>query len=362
MTTAFETLFNRSMPLRITFVLPDLSLSGGNKITLMFANGLADRGHEVTVVHGPLPTLKGRILNSFLPKLLNVHRPGPKVRVVPAKGGAAKLCDFLPDADVLIASWWATVEALSQAPASKGRKIHHVQDHEVFDYLPKRSASVYRIPLKKIVVSKWLLDVMRQEYDAPDVSLVLNPVDTDHFDWIERSVPQAPAVGTVYASAPRKNSAMAFEAVSLARQMVPDLQLVCFGAEPLPRELAEMPFVRFHLTPQQDAIPDLYRSCSCWLFTSKSEGFGLPILEAMAVGTPVIATPAGAAPDLVDEGTGMLIHHDPRAMADAIVELLGEPNSHWTEMSRACRVTAEAHDIDSAVSQFEAILREAPSE
>src|SRR5262249_5188778 len=156
--------------------------------------------------------------------------------------------------------------------------------------LPSRSASVYRLPLKKIVVSRWLLDLMEQEYGASNVSLVLNPVDTRHFGWVERSRSSSPTMGTIYASTQIKNSKMAFEALSLARKVVPDLKFICFGAEKLPPNLAEIPQVQFHRTPQQDAIPDLYRSCDCWLFTSQSEGFGLPILEAMAVGTPVIGT------------------------------------------------------------------------
>jgi glycosyltransferase involved in cell wall biosynthesis len=356
LTASFETLFNRPMPLKITFALPDLSLSGGHKITLMYANGLADRGHDVTVVHGQLPTLKGRIRSSLFPRSIKAHRPGPKVRLVAAKGKAADLPDCLPDADVVIASWWETVEAINQSSAAKGRKIHHVQGHEVFPYLPSRSASVYRLPLKKIAVSRWLFDLMRHEYGASDVSLVLNPVDTDHFGWINRARSSNPTVGTIYASTLIKNSKMAFEALGLARKVIPDLKFICFGAEKLPPNLAEIPLVQFHRTPQQDIIPDLYRSCDCWLFTSQSEGFGLPILEAMAVGTPVIGTAAGAAPDLITERTGALVSQDPADMASAIVSLLSKPSADWEMMSRACRATAEAHDVETAVSEFEAIV------
>jgi glycosyltransferase involved in cell wall biosynthesis len=131
---------------------------------------------------------------------------------------------------------------------------------------------------------------------------------------------------------------------------------VCFGADELPKDLLDLPYVQYTRSPAQLAIPDLYRSCDFWLFTSVEEGFGLPILEAMAVGTPVIATPAGAAPDLVNARTGALVGHDPAEMADAIASLFAEPDSSWEVMSRSCRSIAEAHDVESAVSEFEAIV------
>ncbi len=344
------------MGLRITFVLPHLSLSGGDKITFTYADGLAAMGHDVTVVHGPLPTLKARFWNRLIGRDRGFHLPSGKVRLVAAKGPPADLPKFLPDADILIASWWETVESVSRAPASKGKMIHHVQGHEVYAYLPARSASVYRLPLPKIVVSNWLLDIMRNTYGADDVSLVLNPVDIRHFNSAGKTAAPVPTVGTVYSSAPMKNSAMAVNAAALARAAIPDLHLVMFGAQSPPRGMLDPGFTDFHRQPAQDAIPGLYRSCDYWLFSSSSEGFGLPILEAMASGTPVIATPAGAAPDLVNDETGALVGHDAGEMAEAIVRLFAEGSANREKMSRAARAMAERHDIDSAVSRFEATL------
>ena len=344
------------MGLRITFVLPQMSLSGGNKVTLTYADGLAARGHDVSVVHGQLTRLKDRISAWSFRRGADVHRPGSKVRILPVRGVPTDLTSFLPDADILIASWWETMEAVSMAPPSKGVKIHHVQDHEVFPYLPTRSAAVYRLPIPKIAVSRWLADLMRDTYGSNEVSLVVNPVDIGRFPWTGRTRAEAPMVGTVFSAASRKNSAMAFEAVEIARKRIPDLKLLCFGAERLPKAFAKLPFVEFHHKPAQEAIPDLYRRCNAWLFTSESEGFGLPILEAMAVGTPVIATHAGAAPDLVSARTGVLVGLNPGDMADAICRLFTLSEAEWRAMGRNCRAVAERHDVNSAVEQFEAVL------
>src|SRR5882724_7765861 len=133
------------MGLKITFVLPHLTLSGGNKVSLMYADRLAARGHEVTVLHGWMPRLKDRVRQR-----LRGGRPdigvSERVRVINANTVVDRLAEFLPDADVLVATWWHTVEAVSGAPPSKGRKFHLVQGHEIFPYLPARSASVYRLP------------------------------------------------------------------------------------------------------------------------------------------------------------------------------------------------------------------------
>jgi glycosyltransferase involved in cell wall biosynthesis len=344
------------MRLRITFVLPDLSFSGGNKIVIMYAEGLANKGHDVTVVHGQLPSLKARIGSFLSGQSAHIIRPGSNVKVVGAATKVAELGRFLPDADVLVATWWETVEAVSNAPDSKGRKFHFVQGHEVWPYLPARSAEVYRLPFHKIAVSRWLAGVMSETYGSSDVSLVENPVEVDRFAWEPRSLSPQPAVGTVYSITPAKNSQLAFEAAQLARERIPGLQLITFGAEHPPKDWLDQDYVRFHLRPNQRIIPQLYRSCDYWLFTSIEEGFGLPILESMAVGTPVIATPAGAAPDLVGERTGMLSEPDADALADAIVKMFGRPAAQWAEMSKACRAMAETHDIRAAVGQFEATL------
>ena len=75
-----------------------------------------------------------------------------------------------------------------------------------------------------------------------------------------------------------------------------------------------------------EALISLYRRAALVAVPSRYEGFGLPAAEAMACGTPVVATRAGALPEVVAVGGGgVLVRDDPDALARAISELLERP-------------------------------------
>jgi glycosyltransferase involved in cell wall biosynthesis len=87
------------------------------------------------------------------------------------------------------------------------------------------------------------------------------------------------------------------------------------------------------------------------------EGFGLPILEAMACRTPVIATPAGAAPELLKNGGGiLLVNHDPDPMAHAIQTLCTLGVDQWQHISEQAYQIACHCSWEDATQRFEAAL------
>ena len=113
----------------------------------------------------------------------------------------------------------------------------------------------------------------------------------------------------------------------------------------------------YHRDPPQPAIAEAYAACDAWLFASRCEGFGLPILEAMACRTPVIGTPTGAAPELIGRGGGVLVGmENADSMASAIVDVVGLNEDDWRAMSDRALATAEAFNWDAATDAFEAAL------
>jgi len=113
---------------------------------------------------------------------------------------------------------------------------------------------------------------------------------------------------------------------------------------------------KWNLTDDRE-IAAIYAGCDAWLFGSHEEGFGLPILEAMACRTPVIATPAGAAPDLVDDSCGILLNdHEPQTMADAMGRFCALAPATWAKMSQAAQDVAKQHDWVQATDRLESSL------
>ncbi len=75
-------------------------------------------------------------------------------------------------------------------------------------------------------------------------------------------------------------------------------------------------------------LAELLASAQVHVVPSLYEGFSLPAVEAMACGTPVVASDVGALPALLESGAGTLVAPgDPAALADAIQRLLGSPGS-----------------------------------
>ena len=93
---------------------------------------------------------------------------------------------------------------------------------------------------------------------------------------------------------------------------------------PVAREMGVEENVIFLGWVPEEEKPSLYGGAVCLAFPSFYEGFGLPSLEAMACGTPVVASSAGSLPEIVGGG-GLLVNpEDEVAVAEALARLLGD--------------------------------------
>lgn len=357
--------------MKITFVLPTLSLSGGIRVVSIFAERLKNRGHEVFVIsvphskpswrqqassllrgHGWMTTPQNA--SSFFDNLSVKQKIIETDRPIENKD--------LPDADVIIASWWETAEWVAKLSPSKGAKAYFIQHHEVFDYLPKaRVEATWRLPMHKITISQWLVDLAQTKYGDNKISLVPMSVDTKQFYAIGRHKQSTPTVGMYYSSIYWKGSDIALQAFSLAAKKIPNLRLIAFGTEGPSPELPLPANSEYAIQPDQDKLKDYYSKCDAWLFTSRSEGFGLPILEAMACRTPVIGTPAGAAPQLLANGGGILVYpknpnDTAQEIAKAIEQIVLLSDDEWRAMSDAALNQVTNYTWEEAVTLFEAAL------
>jgi glycosyltransferase involved in cell wall biosynthesis len=80
---------------------------------------------------------------------------------------------------------------------------------------------------------------------------------------------------------------------------------------------------RIEIAGYVDDLPTVYRGAAALLMTSRCEGFGLPALEAMACGTPVVAFANSSLPEVVGDGGILIPDGDTREMAAAVTRLIG---------------------------------------
>jgi glycosyltransferase involved in cell wall biosynthesis len=353
--------------MKITFVMAGAGLAGGDRVIAIYADRLKKRGHEVLVVSLPpsKPTLRQQ-LSSLLrgkgwvsvPKNQPNHLNYVDVPHKVLERSRPVVDADVPDADVVVATWWETAEWVANLSEAKGAKAYFIQHHEVLDYLPKeRVNATYSLPLHKITIAKWLVELMRNQYNDSNVSFVPNSVDTEQFYASPRGKQPIPTVGLLYAQAHWKGTDVSLKAFSLAAEKIPNLRLVAFGNGSPSPHWPLPPSTEYTQTPPQDTLKNLYAKCDAWLFGSRSEGFGLPILEAMACRTPVIGTPAGAAPELLADGVGVLVKpEDPEDMARAIEHICSLSDSEWRIMSDAAHARVTSYTWDEATERFEAAL------
>jgi len=132
---------------------------------------------------------------------------------------------------------------------------------------------------------------------------------------------------------PHKNLERLIEAFTLMRQHSPslkDLQLLIIGDEiskyaSLRRAVHRYKLhkhVRFFGFVSDQTLAALYRLADVFVFPSLYEGFGLPPLEAMASGTPVIASNVSSLPEVVGDAALMIDPYEPGAIADAMRQVL----------------------------------------
>jgi alpha-1,3-rhamnosyl/mannosyltransferase len=82
-------------------------------------------------------------------------------------------------------------------------------------------------------------------------------------------------------------------------------------------------------------LPMLFRNASVFCSMSSAEGFGLPNLEAMACGTPVVAAASGSVPEVVDDGGILTPSGDVAAAAEALMRVLSDEGLRAELRSRA---------------------------
>lgn len=344
-----------------------MNLSGGNRVVAIYAELLADRGHQVNILYPKLPratkpSITDKLKNVFNSIVCDKKKKDDSTFFEHGKASMLSV-DFydslndklVPDADVIIATFWLTAKWIRDLSLSKGKKVYLIQHYEVHPWLPINEVKkTYRLPYKKIAVSEWIADSLDKHENCAVDAIVLNGVDQKQFYAPTRTKNKHFTVGFMYSERAFKGSSIAIEAIEIVRKVYPSLKVVVFSSK---KPSLDMPLplgAQFYLCPDQSYIREIYASCDAWLFTSINEGFGLPILEALACRTPVIATPAGAATSIVNSSNGSIVDDFSSCLlAKEIEKLIEISNEKWMKISNNALLTAEKYSWINSVIEFE---------
>lgn len=353
---------NNGIPMRVTFLVAELENSGGVRVLAHYAQGLLQNGHKVLVV-APAPRPNGRVdklknkFGLFFDRRPPNHfdRLGIPVKML-SRYRAIKKSD-VPDADIVVATWWKTAVWVKEFPLSKGRKVHFVQDYEIWNGQKAAVDAALALPFPKITISRWLVNIL-EGLGQSHSEVIANGVDHELFWSPSRERPLKPTVGFVYTDNSRKGADIAINAIKQAQSICPELHVVVFGHAP-PRRPINLSNLTFIASPDQAEIREIYRRCTAWLFPSREEGFGLPILESMACGTPVIACPSGAAPEILAAGGGTLLNSfEADEMASEIMKYVHKRESDWQKISSRAAEISKVFQWQKSISNFEKKLHE----
>jgi len=174
-----------------------------------------------------------------------------------------------------------------------------------------------------------------------------------------------------------KNLPMLLDAFKMLRRTHSNAQLVIAGDDPRHPEVRQAAAVLpegsvvFPGRLPESAVPDLYRGAAVVVLPSKAEGFGLPVIEAMACGVPVICSDLPVLHELADGVATFCDPNDPDAFARAIAQTLDAPSTARARQlgieraksftwERSARQTVEAYESALGVRLISPALEEYP--
>jgi len=216
---------------------------------------------------------------------------------------------------------------------ARGRR--RISTRRWYAFLRMQRRVVRRLPAVLTVSQSSATDIVR-DFGVPPDRLTVVPVGVETDVFRPPSAPRVPGriVATASADVPLKGLVPLLEAVAKLRTER-DVELVVVG-RPRPGGAAASAIerlgladdVRFVHGVSEPALVDLFGSAQVAVVPSLYEGFSLPAIEAMACGTPLVATTAGALPEVVGPHGVTALHvppGDPEALAAAVGRLLDDP-------------------------------------
>lgn len=353
--------------MRISFILSSLQLSGGVQVVAEYANRLTMRGHQVTLI-APGGTLSDTMLGELIPGVtVRSSRVGFKSHagLVWMARLAWSLARAVPPSDVVISTHTPTtaVGLLAGHLLKRGRLVWLYQDYrEMFVGRPFEGW-LLRHALRWHECALTDSDYCRRELSSytPGKVIVVG-IGLSHPELLQpRSIQSLRTPGNqktilfVGDARPRKGLQDFLQAAGEVHEQAKDIRLQIVSKEDLQLD-CRVPFEYVH-RPTRAELMGLFADCDLYVSASWREGFGLPPLEAMGCGAPVVLTDSGGVREYAQHEVNCLMvpTRDPQALAQAMLRVLND-----AALEKRLRtngpLTAVGFTWDSAVDRFERAL------
>jgi glycosyltransferase involved in cell wall biosynthesis len=350
-------------------------LGGGEKHLADLANALARRGHDVFAALVPSSPLLAEL--SAVPGKNIVEL---RMRNSLNLASALKLAQFAREHQIEIIHAHVARDYPLAAIVSRRAGARLVLTRHVLFPMSGLHRLTLRRTARVIAVSQAVAAGLRGQniFDPDTIVLVHNGIDVDRFAkgredvaGDEQGVSKRLRVGMIGHLAPIKGQEDFVRAAAIVFGLRDDVDFVIAGEDKshggenrkrLERLIEESDLnQRIRLIGWVDDVARLLPTFDLFVSSARAEPFGLSIVEAMAGGTPVIATMSEGAREIIeDDQTGRLVPiGDVEALAKAICGLLSDPAQRARLSANAARAVRERFSLERMLEATEEIYRQA---
>jgi glycosyltransferase involved in cell wall biosynthesis len=340
---------NSSKP-SITFVLSSINRSGGSRVTVDMGNLLIKRGYPVRIAcPKPKFVIKQQLRKLWL-QFKGVDYEGWGREFV----GKIAIYNHIDDlsfvpGEIVIAVGTHAIEPVRNLRRTEIKKVRFC--HGFIAGKDDLMKQVWGGSMNTISVSATHVPYLEKFSGEKVLGVVPNGIKTDLY--FEEDI-KRDGIGTIFNPHYNKAPEYTMKLLMKIRERWPDVPLYVFGKS---RRPSEIPSDCYWQYPSVECARSLYNRSKIWLMTSRTEGFGLPNLEAMACGAVMVSSDNIGSAEIIrhDENGYLIPVGDIDAYLPVIERILSDDNERKRIVANGRKTVAE-FSWDNAVQKMEEVI------
>ena len=363
--------------MRILQISSSRTYGGGERHFVDLCRGLQGLGHQVFAALRPTNVWQEKL--NFLPTENIFH-----VSIRNSFGilSATRMAAFARENEIDIVHAHVARDYIPASIActlTGGRTKFVLTRHVIFPLKPFNRFALKNLA-RAIAVSPGVETALQNVFPRKKIAMIMNGIDVDAVSNEQRAAARAAfrdeydiphdaiVVGTVGELIELKGQRDFVLAANELAEQFQAARFVIVGQDntvdqKFRRELKRMVKVfaladRFFWLDWVEDTGSLFAAMDIFVSASHSESFGMAILEAMACGTPVIATNTDGARELIEDRGSLVQINDPVGLAARIAQLIADPGSRRSLAESEMRAAREKFTLERMVKETEAVYRD----